>query len=144
VAGTYLVGGKVVYIKLIPRFWRGEFGQAWITPEGLSSTWQQLIMTASPYLLDAASIAVGYFLLRRKSFEKPFVVGFLLMLLCLRPTFDFVCETIAFAQGSKADLFHIAKVVGSPTLWSLMIICIGLSLYSIASILNHSTKAKKT
>ena len=73
VAGTYLVGGKVVAIKLIPRFWRGEFGQAWITPEGLSSPWQNLTMTAFPYLLDAAAMAVGYVLLRRKSFKKPFV-----------------------------------------------------------------------
>ena len=57
--GTYLVAGKVVAIKLIPRFWRGEFGQAWITPEGLASTWQWLVVTALPYLLDAVSLAVG-------------------------------------------------------------------------------------
>jgi hypothetical protein len=144
VAGAYLVGGKVVHIKLIPRFWRGEFGRAWITPEGLSSTWQKLIMTASPYLLDVVCIAAGFFLLRRKSFEKPFVAGFLLMLLCLRPTFDFVCETVAFAQGSRADLFHMAAVIGNPALGSLLVVGIALAACSIARILIHLTKPSMT
>jgi hypothetical protein len=31
-AGLYLVGGKVIDYKLIPRFWLGEFAGAWITP----------------------------------------------------------------------------------------------------------------
>jgi hypothetical protein len=141
VAGTYLVGGKVIYMKLVPSFWRGEFGQAWITPEGLSSAWQQLIMTAFPYLLDAACIAAGYFLLRRRAFQTPFAVGLLLMLLSLRPTFDLVCETLALAQGHKGDLFHIAQTTGSPVVWSLMVISIGLASYSIAGILNHFTNA---
>ncbi len=35
VAGTYLVGGTVTYVKWIPRFWLGEFARAWITSEGV-------------------------------------------------------------------------------------------------------------
>ncbi|MBI4912198.1 MAG: hypothetical protein HY823_05635 [Acidobacteria bacterium] len=141
VAGTYLVGGRVVDIQWIPRFWRGEFGQAWITPVGLSSTWQSWIMTASPYILDAVSLGVGHSLLRRRPPETPFVAGLLLMILCLRPAFDFVCETLAFAQGRRADLFHLAQGVGAPALGILMVVCIGLSLAAIASILHASTKA---
>ena len=46
VLGTYLVGGSVTEIKLIPSFWKGEFGRAWITPQGLRAPWQQLVMTS--------------------------------------------------------------------------------------------------
>jgi len=48
-AGIYLVGGKVIVWKLIPRFWLGEFARAWITPSGITQSWQQLTMTAFPY-----------------------------------------------------------------------------------------------
>ena len=144
VAGTYLAGGKVVSVKLLPRFWRGEFGRAWITPEGLSSTWQQSIMTAFPYLLDVVCLAAGCYLLRRRSFERPFAAGLLLMLLCLRPTFDFVCETVAWAQGNKGDLFHIASAIGSPALWSVMVFCFGFAVYSVARTLDHLTRASET
>ena len=140
VAGAYLAGGKVVSVKLLPRFWRGEFGQAWITPEGLSSTWQQSVMTASPYLLDVVCLAAGCYLLSRRSIEKPFAAGLLLMILCLRPTFDFVCETVAWAQGSKGDLFHIAAVIGSPALASVIVVCAGLAVYSVARSLDHLTR----
>lgn len=142
VAGTYLMGGKVVAMKLIPRFWRGEFGQAWITPEGLSSTLQISVMMASPYLLDAACLIAGHFWLRRKPFEGPFVEGLLLMLLCLRPAFDFACETIAFARGHHGDLFHLAEAVGNPTLWALVGLCLGLSVFVLSSVLRHATGAR--
>ncbi len=48
-AGSYLVGGRVIDYKLIPSFWLGEFDGAWITPSGITQTWQQLTMTAFPY-----------------------------------------------------------------------------------------------
>ena len=51
-AGVYLVGGKVIEYKLIPRFWLGEFGGAWITPSGITQSWQQLMIWAFPYMLD--------------------------------------------------------------------------------------------
>lgn len=40
VVGTYLVGGRVTYIKLIPSFWAGEFGGAWITTDSITRSWQ--------------------------------------------------------------------------------------------------------
>ena len=82
-------------------------------------------------------------MLRSKVFPKAFIEGLLLLLLCLRPAFDFVCETIAFEQGGQGDLFHIAEVVGTATVWFLMILCNGLSLYVISSTLRHSTKAHR-
>jgi hypothetical protein len=137
IAGTYLVGGQVVDYKLIPRFWMGEFGRAWITPVGITHTWQQLIMTSSPYILDVACLVAGIYVLRQNFSRNPFVVGSVFMLLCLRPAFDFVCETIAFLSGDRGDFFHIEGIIGSFVMWSFLLLSIGLSLVSIVIVLRR-------
>jgi len=137
VAGTYLVGGNVTYMKLIPRFWLGEFGRAWITPEGISHPWQQLVMTGFPYILDVACIVVGIFVLGRTFSRSPFVLGLVFMLLCLRPAFDFVCETIAFLSGDRNDLYAIREIIGSNLTWLSIFFSLGLSLLSVLTILRR-------
>jgi hypothetical protein len=137
VAGTYLVGGKIIYYKLIPRFWLGEFGHAWITADGIRESWQQLIMTSSPYILDIVCIVAGLFVLRRGFSKNPFVVGLIFMLLCLRPAFDFVCETIAFLSGNRGDIYNIESVIGSFMTWSFVLLSFILSLISIVIILKR-------
>jgi hypothetical protein len=136
-AATYLVGGKVVAMKLIPRFWLGEFGRAWITPEGLTENWQQLIMTASPYILDIVCLAMAIVLLRRGFSKNAFVVGLVFMLLCLRPAFDFVCESIAFLTGDRNDLYFIEGHIGTLMMRSLLLLSIGLSLFAIVVVVRR-------
>jgi hypothetical protein len=138
VLGTYLVGGSVTQLKLIPSFWRGEFGRAWITPQGLTAPWQQLVMTSAPYLLDGLSVAVGFFALHRGLLIRPPLLGVAFMLLCLRPAFDVVCETVAFALGGQGDLYHIAQATGYPLVWLSMVILFGFSLFTIARVLRES------
>jgi hypothetical protein len=129
VAGTYLVGAKVVDYKLIPRFWLGEFGRAWITPDGITHSWQQLILTTSPYILDVLCIIVGMFVLRRNFSKNPFVVGLVFMLFCLRPAFDFVCEPIAFLTGDRGDFYAVQGIIGSNLTWSFILFSIGNLIY---------------
>ena len=138
VLGTYFVGGFVTEVKLIPSFWRGEFARAWITPKGLTAPWQQLVMTSSPYVLDGLSVAVGFFARHRIRLFRPFALGVALMLLCLRPAFDVVCETVGFALGARGDLYHIALATGRPTVWLSMALLIGFSLFTIARVLVDS------
>jgi hypothetical protein len=137
VAGTYLVGAKVVDYKLIPRFWLGEFGHAWITPDGITHSWQQLISTTSPYILDVLCIVVGMFVLRRTFTKNPFVVGLVFMLLCLRPGFDFVCEPIAFLAGDRGDFYTAQAIIGSNVTWLFIFSSLGLSLLSVLRILKR-------
>ena len=137
VAGTYLVGAKVTYIKLIPRFWVGEFARAWITTDEIRSPWQQLISTGFPYILDVVCIASSVFILRREFTRRSFVVGCVFMLLCLRPAFDFVCEPVAFLLGDRGDVYHIKQIIGSFATWSFVVLSIGLSLLSILTILRR-------
>lgn len=136
-AATYIVGGEVIYMKLFPRFWLGEFGGAWITPVGITQGWQQLIMTASPYILDVVCLAIAMLVLRRGFSKNAFLVGLVFMFLCLRPAFDFACESIAFLSGSRGDPYHIEKSIGSFMTWSFLLFSIGLSVFSILSILKR-------
>jgi hypothetical protein len=137
VAGTYLVGGKVTYMKLIPRFWLGEYGRAWITSEGITEHWQQLVTSGSPYILDLVCIVVGMFVLRRSFSRNPFVLGLVFMLLCLRPAFDFLCEPIAFLQGDRGDFYAIQGIIGSFLTWLFIALSFGLCLLSVLRILRR-------
>ena len=142
-AGIYLVGGKVIVWKLIPRFWLGEFARAWITPSGITQSWQQLTMTAFPYLLDVACFIVAIFVFRRDFSRNPFLVGLVFTLLCLRPAGDFVFEPIAFLSGDRGDFYALQQIVGPFAIWSFILISIGLAVYSIASTLSHLVRFSK-
>ena len=133
--GTILVGGKVVDIKLIPSFWEGQFAVAWVTSEGLGRSWP--VMTGAPYVIDVAFVVASLVVLRRRLSRNALVVGLLLMLMCLRPTFDLVCETVGFAGGFKGDLWHMQLIVGSAALWSFLLVSLALCLLSVVVILRR-------
>ena len=135
--GTSLVGGRVVDIKLIPNFWEGQFAVAWVTSDGLDQSWQQLVSTGAPYVVDVACIIVSLVVLKRRLSRNALVVGLLLMLVCLRPTFDLVCETIGFVGGFKGDLWHAQLIIGSAALWSFLLVALALCLLSVVVILRR-------
>jgi hypothetical protein len=127
--GTTLVGGKVVEVKLIPSFWEGTFAVAWVTSEGLGRSWP--VMTGAPYVIDVAFVVASLVVLRRRLSRNALVVGLLLMLLCLRPTFDLVCETVGFVGGFHGDLWHMQLIIGSVALWSFLLVSLALCLPSV-------------
>lgn len=141
IAGTYLAMGRVVDYKLMPNFWAGEFGRAWIVTDGLRVDAQWLISTSFPYVLDFACIAAGYGVLRPRVSMRAFFVGFMFMLLCLRPAFDFVCETVAFLMGDRGDIFYIATFIGDATTWALLMLAFGFSMFTIVRVLQRFKKA---
>jgi hypothetical protein len=137
VAGTYLVGAKVVNYKLVPRFWLGEFGRAWIISDGITHSWQQLVSITAPYILDVLCIVAGTFVLGRNLSKNAFVIGLVFMLLFLRPAFDFVCEPIAFLSGDRGDFYTVQAIIGSNLTWVFIFLSLGLSLLSVMRILRR-------
>ena len=133
--GAILVGGRVVDIKLIPSFWEGTFAVAWVNTEGLGGSWP--VMTGAPYVLDVACVVVGLVVLWRRPSRSSLVVGLLFMLLCLRPTFDLVCETVGFVGGFHGDLWHLELAIGSAALWSFLLVALALCLLSVVVILRR-------
>ena len=142
-AGNYLVGGNVIEYRLIPRFWLGEFARAWVIPSGITQSWQQLTMSAFPYMLDIVCFVVAFFVFRRGFSRNPFFTGLAFMLLCLRPACDFVFEPIAFLTGNRNDFYAIQQIVGPFAIWSFILISIGLAVYSILSTLSHLVSHSK-
>ena len=142
-AGIYLVGGKAIAYKLIPRFWLGEFSGAWVTPSGITQSWQQLTMSAFPYMLDIVCFVVAIFAFRRCSSRNPFFIGLAFMLLCLRPAIDFVFESIGFLSGWRGDLWYMQQIAGPFATWSFILIAIGLAVYSVLSTLSHLVSYSK-
>jgi hypothetical protein len=136
-AGAYLVGGKVIAYKLIPRFWLGEFAGAWITPSGLPYGWQQFTMTSFPYLLDVVCFVAAIIIFRRSFSKNPFLLGLAFMLLCLRPACDFVFEPLAFLYGDRNDLYALQQAAGPVAIWSFLLVSITLAGYSIGSTLHR-------
>ena len=142
-AGTYLVGGKVIDYRLIPRFWLGEFAWCMGHARGITQSWQQLTAHAFPYLLDIVCFVTAIFVFRRSFSRNPFLTGLAFMLLVLRPAFDIVGETIGLLTGWRGDLYNMQQIVGSFALWSFILISIGLAVFSISSSLKrfiHSSK----
>lgn len=135
--GAYLVGARILEVKLIPSFWVGETAVAWIRAEGFTSVWTSLIMTSAPYVLDLASIGIGIAILHPARFRNAFLTGSLFMLLCLRPAFDLVCESVGFAGGFHGDLFHIALTVGDRMTWIFLAVSFAFSLFGIVRVIRR-------
>ena len=133
--GTTLVGGKIVDVKLIPSFWEGQFAVAWVTSVGLGRSWP--VMTGAPYVIDVAFVVASLAVRRRRLSRNALVVGLLFMLLCLRPTFDLVCETVGFVGGFHGDLWHLELVIGSAALWSFLLVSLALCLLSVVVIVRR-------
>jgi hypothetical protein len=144
VAGTYLVGGTVTDVRLMPRFWQGEFGRAWITSVGITQPWRQLITSGFPYMLDIICVLGGIFLLRRHFSNNAFIVGLVFMLLILRPAFDFVCEPIAFLGGDKGDFHAINQIAGATVTWVFILLSLALCILAVLTILGRYAVPKQT
>lgn len=128
---TYAVGGTITSTQLIPPFWRGEFAVAWINSTGVREGAPSILTFAAPYILDVLAVIIGMLVLRRRYFRTPFVAGFALMLLCLRPLFDLVCEAIAYFTGLRGDLYHVQLGLGSVVTTTLVLLAIALSLSAV-------------
>lgn len=142
-AGVVLAGGKVVVYKLIPSFWLGEFAGAWIKASGISLSWQQITMTAFPYVLDIVCLVAALVIFRRNFTKNPFLIGLAFMLLCLRPAMDFTFEPIAFLTGDRNDFFALQQIVGPIVIWAFILTSIGLAVYSVTSNLNRLVRFSK-
>lgn len=140
---TVLVGGRVMAIKLIPSFWEGTFAGAWVDSALLDRPWQQVAMLAAPYLLDVAALLVGLAVLRRRPPRGALRGGLLLVLLCLRPAFDLVTESVAYVRGAEADLWHIAWFTGGAGLWAVLLPALAVAVVGVVAVARSSPGAPR-
>jgi hypothetical protein len=93
--------------------------------------------------LDIVCLVVAIFVFRRDFSRNPFITGLAFMLLCLRPAFDIVGETIGLLTGWRGDLYNMQQIIGPFATWSFILISVGLAIYSISSTLSHFVSFSK-
>ena len=143
-AGIYLAGGKVIVWKLIPRFWMGEFAQAWVKASGITQNWQQIMMTGFPYLIDLICLKISILVFRKSNTRNPLWLGMAFMMLCLRPAMDFIFEPIAYFTGDKNDFYALQQIMGTIGIRTFVIASMGFAGYTIVSSLKQLISNSKS
>ena len=110
--GCIIVGAEITDFRLFPRFWEGSFGFAYVDIKGgFNENFSSLVILISPYLLDLLSIIAGYYILTRLKIKNSFLVGFIFLILCLRPLYDVIDNYIGIFFN-HSDLVLTIKIIG--------------------------------
>jgi hypothetical protein len=107
---SWITGARIGDYRLIPRFWEGDFKNAYVNAE-LESRFQRFVSPASPYLRDMIFLFVGYAVLKRPGRLHALISGLTLVLFVLSPLYDVVNNYVAFARGSfSSDDLQVAGI----------------------------------
>jgi len=118
--GASMAGCHIIDYRLIPRFWLGDFYDAWV-----KATWDSgykgFISTMAPYLRDVALSILGLFLIKKVGEARRFVAGLLLVSCVLSPIYDVVNNVSIYLCGNFAgnDFDNLAGIVGG--IWASVI-----------------------
>jgi len=100
--GVWIFDKTIFEFQLIPRFWIGEFGTGYIKYDYKSDT-KDFIIILLPYARDIILLTIGYFVIIKIEFKKPFLIGLILVMFILSPLFDIVNNYSAYLLGSMND-----------------------------------------
>ena len=129
--GSHFLGGHFAGMQLeshqfIPRFWRGDFVNGYVTWEA-GEQWQMLLMSQAPYAIDGLIVLLGFFLCRWGTAFTPFLGALILALTFLRTVYDVAVNYLAdTVLGGNGDFRFLLN--GYPRLavhicaWALMLL----------------------
>ena len=129
--GSHFLGGHFAGMQLeshqfIPRFWRGDFVNGYVTWEA-GEQWQMLLMSQAPYAIDGLIVLLGFFLCRWRTAFTPFLGALILALTFLRTVYDVAVNYLAdTVLGGNGDFRFLLN--GYPRLavhicaWALMLL----------------------
>ena len=122
IIGTKIVGAKILDYQLLPKYWIGDFRNAYIKPD-FDTKFQEFIIRTSPYLGNLIFASIGFIVLIKKRIQHPFIVGLLFSLLLLNSVFDIVSNFLGYTIKRDGDLNGLSKLIGH--FWTYFIsICI--------------------
>jgi hypothetical protein len=129
--GSHFLGGHLAGMQLkshqfIPRFWRGDFVNGYVTWEN-GEPGQFLLMSQAPYVIDGLIVLLGFFLFRWRTAFAPFLGALILAQTFLRTIYDVAINYVAdTALGGNGDFRFLLN--GYPRLavhicaWVLMLL----------------------
>lgn len=100
--GMWIFGKVATNYQLMPHFWEGDFGTAFINYD-FKGEWKDFIIVALPYIRDVLFVALGYYLIKRKVTTNKFLVGLFLIILVFSPLFDITNNYLGFVMGFRND-----------------------------------------
>ncbi len=129
--GTKLSGASILDYQLLPRYWIGDFHNAYIKPD-FNTEYQEFTIRIAPYLRDVIIVLIGYILLKRQRINDPFIVGFLFLFFLLNSVYDIVINFLGYAIDKDGDLNGLSKLIGH--LWTYII---SFCIIAITTILTY-------
>jgi len=129
--GSHFLGGHFAGMQLkshqiIPRFWRGDFVNGYVTWEN-GEPWQMLLMSQAPYAIDGLIVLLGFFLFRWRTAFTPFLGALILALTFLRTAYDvavnYVADTVLGGNGDFRFLLNgYPRLAVHVCAWVLMLL----------------------
>ena len=110
--GVWALGLKIKDYQLIPKFWKGDLGTAYISTYYQNSL-QEFITDVMPYLRDLIFLIIGYIILKKIKFSGVFIFGLIVVLLILSPFYDVFNNYFAFVLGSLNDFNGMRHYAGN-------------------------------
>jgi hypothetical protein len=113
-----LSGVQVTGVRLVPRFWKGDWSEAFVNT-GPWSPVQAALGATAPYWLGLVSLLGGLLLLRRIRGRSPLLASLVLTVLCLRPLADLVNNYAAALGFGFGDFAVAARAMGPAPMHAL-------------------------
>ncbi len=128
--GTWIFDKTIYEIKLIPKFWAGDFGSGYVRYDYKSDS-KDFIIILLPYVRDIILLALGYLLIIKAEIKKPFMIGLILVIMIQSPLFDIGNNYFAYLLGSMNDFNALGE--SNNTFFSHLI---GISFFIICAMIS--------
>ena len=94
--GAKISGARIIDYQLIPKYWVGDFRNAYIEPE-VETKFQEFFIRTAPYFRDLIIAIIGYVLLKKQIFNNSFIVGFIFVFFLINSVFDTVVNFLGYS-----------------------------------------------
>ena len=129
--GAKISGVKVTDYQLLPKYWTGDFRNAYIKTDS-ETRFQEFVVRTSPYFRDFILAIAGYLILINKRINNSFLVGLVFVFFLLNSVFDIVINFLGYSIDKDGDLNGLSNLIGH--FWTYFI---GISIIGLTSILTY-------
>ena len=129
--GAKLSGARIVDYQLLPKYWTGDFRNAFVKPD-FHTNFQEFAIRTAPYIRDIVIAVIGYILLKKGWIKHSFIVGFIFLFFLLNSVFDIVVNFLGYSVDKDGDLNGLSKLIGP--WWTYFI---GIFIIALTSVLTY-------
>jgi len=127
--GIWFTGKEILDYKLIPKFWKVEFGGGYINYDFIGEP-KDFLIIIMPYARDLALLIIGIIILRKKVIGNSFVIGLVLIMFIFSPLFDIINNYSVFVFGALND-FNALRVTTNNFFFNLIGVTFSLFAMSV-------------